>query len=63
MISYARRRKQDSIMRRLNYLAPLLLFAASGLPAHETVTETLIGTPVSEPAWSAETRARLDAVF
>ena len=47
-------------MRRLNYLAPLLFFAGSGLPAHETVTETLIGTPVTEPAWSAETRARLE---
>ena len=60
MISYARRRQQDDILRRLIYLALLLVFASGGLPAEETVTETLIGTPITEPAWSAEIRARLE---
>ena len=32
----------------------------TGVSADDTVTETLIGTPVSVPAWSAETRARLE---
>ncbi len=32
----------------------------TGVSADDTVTETLIGTPVSVPAWSADTRARLE---
>lgn len=32
----------------------------TGAFADDTVTETLIGTPITVPAWSAETRARLE---
>ena len=47
-------------MLRPIYLIPLLAFATGDLPADETVTETLIGTPITEPAFSPETRARLE---
>ena len=47
-------------MRRLIYLVLLPGLAAGVALADETVTETLIGTPITEPAWSAETRARLE---
>lgn len=48
-------------MRRLISLAILFCVTTSGgAMAEETVTETLIGTPITEPAWSAATRARLE---
>jgi tetratricopeptide (TPR) repeat protein len=51
----------ESEMRRLISLAILLLVAANGgAIAEESVTETLIGTPITEPGWSLETRARLE---
>jgi tetratricopeptide (TPR) repeat protein len=34
--------------------------ATVGVIAEETITESLIGTPITEPAWSSETRARLE---
>jgi tetratricopeptide (TPR) repeat protein len=46
-------------MRRLTLLLAIGL-VAGGVTAEETVTETLIGTPVIEPAWRPETRARLE---
>jgi len=47
-------------MRRLALLALLLSATLPGAKAEDTVTETLIGTPITEPAWSAATRARLE---
>jgi len=47
-------------MRQLVFLATLYLFWADAALAEETVTETLIGTPITAPAWGAETRARLE---
>ena len=37
-----------------------LMLLAPVAHSEETVTETLIGTPITEPAWSDETRARLE---
>ena len=37
-----------------------LLFSACALAAESSVTETLIGTPITEPGWRAETKARLE---
>ena len=48
-------------MQRLIFLGMWL--ALTGTPdaaAEETVTETLIGTPITEPGWSATTRATLE---
>ena len=47
---------------RPGILTGLLLSAAigAGASAEETVSETLIGTPITAPAWSAETRATLE---
>jgi len=48
-------------MRRLISLAIVLSATlTAGVLAEETVTQTLIGTPITEPAWSAEVRARLE---
>jgi len=48
-------------MRRLFPLAIMLALApAAGVLAEVTVTATLIGTPVTEPPWSAATKARLE---
>ena len=44
--------------RRLSLLVLLLCPFLAG--AEENVTETLIGTPITEPAWSETTRARLE---
>lgn len=52
--------QQDRNMRRILSLAILLAMTVSGVIAGENVTETLIGTPVTEPGWSDETRARLE---
>ena len=42
-------------------LAVLVLLAIAGAVAGEqTRQETLIGTPITEPAWSPQTRARLE---
>jgi tetratricopeptide (TPR) repeat protein len=61
MISYSRRIRQDRDMRRLLLLAMLASFILPhGASAEDTVTETLIGTPITEPAWRPETRARLE---
>jgi tetratricopeptide (TPR) repeat protein len=43
---------------RTAFLCFVLIAAASG--ADENVSETLIGTPITPPDWSAETRARLE---
>jgi tetratricopeptide (TPR) repeat protein len=45
---------------RASVLAIALWLAAGAALAEETITETLIGTPVTEPAWQPETRARLE---
>ncbi len=47
-------------MPRLALSTLLLVALVTGARAEETIAETLIGTPVSEPAWSADTRARLE---
>ena len=49
-------------MRRLlSFIAALwLTTGAFDILADETVRQTLIGTPVTAPAWSDETRARLE---
>ncbi|MDH3441514.1 MAG: hypothetical protein OEM63_12225, partial [Gammaproteobacteria bacterium] len=48
-------------MRRFLTLALFLsLVVSGGAPADENITETLIGTPITEPAWSPDTRARLE---
>jgi tetratricopeptide (TPR) repeat protein len=47
-------------MRQLVFLATLGLVWAGAALAEDTVTETLIGTPITAPAWSTETRARLE---
>jgi len=47
--------------RSTRYLAiPGLLALAAAAAADETRRETLIGTPITDPAWSTETRARLE---
>ena len=44
-----------------HYLAILgLLALAAAATGEETLRETLIGTPIADPAWSEETRARLE---
>lgn len=49
-------------MRRLlSFIAALwLTIGAFEILADETVCQTLIGTPVTAPAWSDDTRARLE---
>ena len=48
-------------MRRLISLAICFcVTSTAGVFAEETVKETLIGTPITEPGWSAATRARLE---
>jgi len=49
-------------MRRLFFLTAVLslTIGAGDALADETIRETLIGTPVTEPAWSDATRARLE---
>ena len=48
-------------MRRLISLAILFFVTpTAGVLAEDTVTETLVGTPITEPGWSADTRARLE---
>lgn len=48
-------------MRRFLFLAICFsVIPATGVYAGETVKETLIGTPISEPGWSAATRTRLE---
>lgn len=44
------------------YLSLLLIstMVTAAAAADDTVTETLIGTPITVPAWSIETRARLE---
>lgn len=46
-------------MRRF-LISVVLVSMAATATAEETVTETLIGTPVSEPEWRPATRARLE---
>jgi len=46
-------------MRRLILPISLVLMVNAAI-AEETVTETLIGTPITEPAWRPATRARLE---
>jgi tetratricopeptide (TPR) repeat protein len=46
-------------MRRLLVLIILVSMAGAAI-AEETVRETLIGTPVTQPVWRPETRARLE---
>lgn len=47
-------------MRRLVTLC-FVLAASSGIAlAEQNISETLIGTPITEPGWSAETKARLE---
>jgi tetratricopeptide (TPR) repeat protein len=61
MISYALHWQQDFEMRFCSYLAVLsLATGASGTLADENIRETLIGTPITAPAWSEETQARLE---
>ena len=45
--------------RRISLTLLLVLLASIGTRAEDNITETLIGTPIKEPGWSAETRARL----
>jgi len=47
-------------MLRFSAVSLFLCVIAVGAVAEQTVTETLIGTPVTEPDWSSETRARLE---
>jgi len=47
-------------MQRFVFLTLLSLTMAGFALAGENVTETLIGTPITEPGWSDETRARLE---
>jgi tetratricopeptide (TPR) repeat protein len=48
-------------MQRLIFIAFLFFgVMTSSVSAEENVTETLIGTAITEPGWSAETRARLE---
>lgn len=48
-------------MRHVTSLILVLIVATSGiLLAEENISETLIGTPIAEPGWSAETKARLE---
>ncbi len=44
----------------LTFILIILIASSQIALAEETVTETLIGTPISVPAWSEETRARLE---
>ena len=47
-------------MRQLSILILVLVAtSSSSLFAEENVSETLIGTPITEPGWSAETKTRL----
>ena len=47
-------------MRRIILFSSILLTTAGAAAAEPTVTETLIGTPITEPGWRAETKARLE---
>lgn len=46
--------------RRISLTLLLFLIIATSARAEENVTETLVGTPITEPGWSAETKARLE---
>jgi hypothetical protein len=49
-------------MQRLFFYATILslTICVGGVSAHETVLETLIGTPITEPEWSDKFRERLE---
>ncbi|MGI9260552.1 MAG: hypothetical protein ACR2QR_00880, partial [Woeseiaceae bacterium] len=46
--------------RRISLTLLLFLLASVGAGAEDNITETLIGTPITEPGWSAATKARLE---
>ncbi len=61
MISYELHWQQDFEMRLCPTIAALFLTVGAGsTSADENVSETLVGTPITRPAWSMETRARLE---
>lgn len=47
-------------MRRTISQAAMLVCLAGGVAAEENVSESLIGTPITQPEWSADTLARLE---
>ena len=61
MISYREDSKQAATMRIISIvLLTVLVVAGDVVLAEVTVTESLVGTPLSVPDWPPETRARLE---